>query len=134
LIGDSGQTYGIQADMWALGLSLLEIVGGGQPFANMSSFQTMMTIRAWTPTIPTNPKISNDMKQLITYLYVDFFSPLHSFFYYLFFRLKRNVEERPRTYLEILDIPSIKDINVNPSDDEKAFVSRILDNIPPSNE
>jgi len=82
LIGDSGQTYGIQADMWALGLSLLEIVGGGQPFANMSSFQTMMTIRAWTPTIPTNPKISDDMKQLITYLYVDFF--FSSFIFLLF--------------------------------------------------
>jgi hypothetical protein len=59
--------------MWALGLSLFEIVAGKQPFANMSSFQTMMTIRSWTPAIPSNPKISNDMKQLITYLYVNFF-------------------------------------------------------------
>jgi hypothetical protein len=56
--------------MWALGLSLLEIVVGKQPFANMSSFQTMTTIRTWTPTIPTNPQISDDIKQLITYLYV----------------------------------------------------------------
>lgn len=51
-----------------------------------------------------------------------------------FFRLKKNVEERPRTYLEILDVPSIRDINEIPSDEEKAFVTFILDNIPPSNE
>jgi hypothetical protein len=58
--------------MWALGLSLFEIVAGKQPFANMSSFQTMTTIRTWIPIIPSNPKISNDMKQLITYLYIYF--------------------------------------------------------------
>ena len=56
--------------MWALGLSLLEMILGKQPFANMTSFQTMMTIRSWTPIIPANPKISDDMKQLITSLYV----------------------------------------------------------------
>jgi len=57
------------------------------------------------------------------------------FYYYLFLvRLKRNVEERPRTYLEILDIPSIQDISENPSDEEKTFVAHILDNIPPLNE
>jgi serine/threonine protein kinase len=72
LIGDNGQTYGIRADMWALGLSLFEIVAGKQPFANMSSFQTMMTIRTWTPSLPSNPRISNDMKQLIISLYVYF--------------------------------------------------------------
>jgi len=116
LIGDTGQTYGIRADMWALGLSLFEIIAGRQPFANMSSFQTMMTIRTWNPTLPANPKISNDMKQLITYL------------------LKKSVEERPKTYLEILDIPSIRDVNENPSSEEKAFVAHILDNIPPLNE
>lgn len=55
--------------MWALGLSLFEIVAGKQPFSNMTSFQTMTTIRTWSPIIPQNPKISNDMKQLISHLY-----------------------------------------------------------------
>lgn len=59
--------------MWALGLSLFEIIAGKQPFANMSSFQTMMTIRTWNPTIPSNPNISNDMKQLIIHLYIFIF-------------------------------------------------------------
>jgi hypothetical protein len=49
-------------------------------------------------------------------------------------RLKKNVEERPKTYLDILEIPFIRDINENPSDEEKSFVIRILDNIPPLNE
>ncbi|CAF0884213.1 unnamed protein product [Rotaria sordida] len=116
LIGDSGEPYGIRADMWALGLSLFEIVVGKQPFANMTSFQTMTTIRTWIPTIPANPKISNDMKHLITYL------------------LKRNVEERPKTYLEILEIPSIQNVSAIPSNDEITFATHILDNIPPLNE
>lgn len=70
--------------MWALGMSLLEIIAGKHPFANMSSFQTMMTIRTWNPTVPTNPKISNDMKQLTTHLYVywhSFSSLLLIFFF-----------------------------------------------------
>jgi hypothetical protein len=123
--------------MWALGLSLFEIVAGKHPFANMTSFQTMMTIRTWSPTLPSNPKISDDMKQLITYLYVDFFFKFSlSFFlyYYLLFRLMHNVEDRPRTYLEILDIQSIRDVSENPSNEEIAFVTHILDNIPPLNE
>jgi len=45
-----------------------------------------------------------------------------------------NVEDRPRTYLEILDIQSIRDVSENPSNEEIAFVTHILDNIPPSNE
>ncbi|CAF1589182.1 unnamed protein product, partial [Adineta steineri] len=55
-------------------------------------------------------------KQLLTYL------------------LKRTVEERPKTYLEILEIPSIRDVSENPSDEEKAFVIRVLDNLLPLNE
>ena len=49
-------------------------------------------------------------------------------------RLKRNLEERPRTYLEILDVSSIKDVSENPLDEEKAFVTYVLDNLPPVNE
>ncbi|CAF2472814.1 unnamed protein product [Rotaria sp. Silwood2] len=116
LIGDGSQPYGIRADMWALGLSLFEIVAGKQPFANMNSFQTMKTIQAWTPTIPANPKISNDMKHLITQL------------------LKKTVEERPKTYLEILEVSSIESVSTNPSNEEITFVTHILDNIPPLNE
>jgi hypothetical protein len=120
--------------MWALGLSLLEIIDGKHPFANMPSFQTMMTIRSWNPTVPTNPKISDDMKLLITYLYDYLLFVFNPCLLLFLFRLKKNVEERPRTYLEVLDIPSIRDVNENPSDEEKAFVIDILDNIPTLNE
>jgi serine/threonine protein kinase len=85
LIGDNGQAYGIRADMWALGLSLHEIIAGKQPFANMSSFQTMMAIRSWTPTIPSSPKISNDMKQLITHLYINSLIFLYFLIFVIYF-------------------------------------------------
>lgn len=122
--------------MWALGLSLLEIVAGKQPFANMTSLQTMTAIRAWMPTIPANSKISNDMKELITHLYVFclFRKLILVCFLFNSCRLKRNVDERPKTYLEILEIPSIGNITEQPSDEEKAFVTNILDNIRRSNE
>jgi len=79
--------------MWALGLSLFEIIAGKHPFASMTSFQTMMTIRTWTPTLPSNPKISNDMKELITFLYVDFllkFS-LRLFFFIIIYYLDLSI-------------------------------------------
>ena len=50
------------------------------------------------------------------------------------FRLKRNLEERPKTYLDILDVSSIKNTSENPSDEEKTFVIHVLDNLPPLNE
>ena len=58
--------------MWALGLSLFEIVAGKQPFANMAPLQVIRAIQTWDPIIPSAPKISNDMKYLIEWLYVDF--------------------------------------------------------------
>jgi hypothetical protein len=56
------------------------------------------------------------------------------FFILDFLRLQKNVDERPKTYLEVLDIPSIRDVSENPSIKEKAFVANILDSIPPLNE
>jgi len=45
----------------------------------------MMAIRTWTPTLPSNPKISNDMKELITLLYVDSLKFSLGFFFILLF-------------------------------------------------
>lgn len=47
------------------------------------------------------------------------------------FRLKRNLEERPKTYLEILELPAVKNVTETPSADEKAFINRVIDSIPP---
>ena len=51
-----------------------------------------------------------------------------------FLRLQKNVDDRPKTYLEVLDIPSIRDVKADPSDEEKAFVTHILNELPPLNE
>ena len=60
--------------MWALGLSLFEIVAGRQPFGHMNSFQMMLAIRTWVPSLPSHRKISDDMKGLILSLYGSSFS------------------------------------------------------------
>lgn len=56
--------------MWALGMSLFEIVAGRHPFSNLSTFQIMVTIRTWTPILPTNRNLPDEMKGLILALYV----------------------------------------------------------------
>ena len=58
--------------MWALGLSLLEIVAGEHPFAKMNIMQIIMAIQTWNPVMPEQPAISEDMKYLIDHLYVNF--------------------------------------------------------------
>lgn len=80
--------------MWALGISLLEIVAGKHPFANMTSWQTLTAIRTWTANIPANPKISNDMKELITQLYVSLSLLDISLFLKIFLSLQ--IEEKCR--------------------------------------
>lgn len=70
-MGENAQPYGIRADMWALGLSLFEIIIGTQPFLQMSIFQRTKTIRTWTPVWPSNRHISDDMKELVISLYVS---------------------------------------------------------------
>jgi len=113
LVGANPQPYGIRADMWALGLSLFEIIAGKHPFAQMSSFHIMSTIRNWTPILPNNRTISDEMRGLVLSL------------------LKINLEERPKTYLEILEIPSVKAVEEMPSHEEQAFATRIIKDIPP---
>lgn len=49
-------------------------------------------------------------------------------------RLKTNVEERPKSYLDILDTPSVKNVNPTPSAEEQAFVQHVIDNLVPIND
>ncbi len=56
----------IENDMWALGMTLYEILTGTHPFANSPPNCVAFEILFWKPTIPTT--ISEDMQQLISHL------------------------------------------------------------------
>jgi serine/threonine protein kinase len=56
----------IQDDMWALGISLIEIINGEHPFAKWESHGKFIKILMWNPVVPTT--ISGDMQQLILHL------------------------------------------------------------------
>jgi mitogen-activated protein kinase kinase len=56
----------IQDDMWAFGISLLEIVSGEHPFHDWDSYGMSFGIRRWKPSVPE--KIYVDMQQLILHL------------------------------------------------------------------
>ena len=71
LITNSTQTYGIRADMWALGLSLFEMVVGKHPFVGLPWINAHTFIPQWTPVFPEVPKVSDEVQQLIRILYVD---------------------------------------------------------------
>jgi len=47
------------------------------------------------------------------------------------FRLKFDSHERPKTYDEILEIPSIRNVSEIPSSEEVAYVTSVIDNISP---
>ena len=59
--------------MWALGMSLLEIIAGRHPFAQMSSYHIMTTIRTWVPILPNHPPVSDEIRGLVLSLYVVFY-------------------------------------------------------------
>jgi mitogen-activated protein kinase kinase len=56
----------IQDDMWALGMSLLEIVSGKHPFASWTLHEIPIRILQWQPIVPMT--ISDDMQKLILHL------------------------------------------------------------------
>ncbi|CAF3858786.1 unnamed protein product [Rotaria sp. Silwood1] len=99
----------IQDDMWALGISLLEIINGQHPFYNVDPNALPFKLPYWEPKVPTT--VSNEMQQLIQDL------------------LKRNPEDRPRSYDDILHRSVISNMPQIPSNDERDFVRRIIDKI-----
>ncbi len=58
--------YTIRDDMWALGISLLEVSNGKNPFEDDESCGKFITIIMWKPSVPE--MISDDMQQLILHL------------------------------------------------------------------
>ena len=62
------ECHSVQADMWALGISLLEISTGQHPHPlQMSPIELAGYLKTWKPAVPTD-RISTDLESLILHL------------------------------------------------------------------
>jgi mitogen-activated protein kinase kinase 3 len=102
--------YGIRSDMWALGLSTLEIATGQHPFAKMNALGIMSAMMTWVPEVPTN--LSTELQQLVVWL------------------LRIRQADRPTTYDEIQVSPAIRSLPAEITDGETEMVKNVIANIP----
>ncbi|CAF4746194.1 unnamed protein product, partial [Rotaria socialis] len=58
--------YGIRSDMWALGLSIIEIALNQHPFNSMNETAILNKVETWTPELPST--LSAELQQLIIWL------------------------------------------------------------------
>ncbi|CAF1325929.1 unnamed protein product [Adineta steineri] len=97
----------IQGDMWALGISLIEIIAGKHPFADYQSYGIAYKIKEWEPTVPTT--VSVETQAFILQL------------------LRKEAGERPRSYMDIMNDLFIRYMTEIPSDDEIDFIQRVIE-------
>ncbi|CAF1088348.1 unnamed protein product [Rotaria sordida] len=97
----------IQGDMWALGISLLEIVIGKHPCLAPDDSDQYLKIATWNPEVPKDI-IGNDIREFILHL------------------LNEEVKQRPRSYTEILNMSFIRDLPQEPTSDECIFVNHVI--------
>ncbi|CAF1463004.1 unnamed protein product [Adineta steineri] len=102
--------YGIRSDMWALGLSTLEIATGQHPFAKMNALGIMSAIMTWVPEPPSN--LSSELQKLVICL----------------LRIKQ--AERPATYDDIQISPAMKSLPTEITSGETEMVKNVISNIP----
>ncbi|CAF1338332.1 unnamed protein product [Adineta steineri] len=96
----------IQGDMWALGISLIEIIAGKHPFAGYKLDGIAFVILAWEPTFPAT--VSDDARAFILKL------------------LRKEADERPRSYMDIINDPFIRYMVPIPSSDEIDFIQHVI--------
>ena len=89
------------------------------------SFMSHMK-NGWQPDIPLT--LQEDTRHFLSLLYVSHHLLLNIFF---FFRLRHDVNERPRYYSDILSMTSMKNLPEKPSEEEIHLVHRVLDALPP---
>ncbi len=57
--------YGKECDIWALGVTLYNLVTGGYPFIGVDAETTFNLIKNFEPDFPEEKKISSECKELI---------------------------------------------------------------------
>ncbi|CAF2698604.1 unnamed protein product [Rotaria sp. Silwood2] len=102
--------YGIRSDMWALGLSTLEIATNKHPFFQMIEPVILTKIETWVPELPSN--LSTELQQLVVWL------------------LKRQQEDRPPKYENILVSSAMQSLPTEITKEEADMVKIVIEHIP----
>ncbi|CAF3765916.1 unnamed protein product [Rotaria sp. Silwood1] len=98
----------IQSELWAVGITLIEIVNGQHPWPSANLLDHLIKINSYNPTI-SNKIISKEIEDFILHL------------------LKRNAQDRPISYNEILNMSFIKRIPNEPTINELNFIRSIIE-------
>lgn len=105
--------YGVRSDMWALGISVLEIANGVHPFDGLQAVGILQEIKQWQP--PLSIPLSRELIDLIESL------------------LKSDHADRPATYQEILSSPAMISLPTKVTEAEQTLVHQVIPKIPPVN-
>ncbi|CAF1246220.1 unnamed protein product [Adineta ricciae] len=103
------ETCAIESDMWAFGMTLLEVINGKHPFAEPDPNNIAWMIDKWKPEFST--KISDDINDLVSSL------------------LRKDRQNRPSSYADILEKPCICGVSTMPTDDVRKFIRDIIKSI-----
>ncbi|CAF1122736.1 unnamed protein product [Adineta ricciae] len=100
------QQCSTQSDMWALGISLLEIILGKHPITTRPPPLAVLDVNEWKPIVPT--AISIGLQEFLLQL------------------LNKKAALRPPSYEHIISTTFIGQMSPDPSEDEIAFVRRVI--------
>ncbi|CAF3277643.1 unnamed protein product [Rotaria socialis] len=97
----------IQADMWAMGITLVEVADGKHPCLGSTEYEQFSAIQLWEPEVPETIRLP-PMRKLISSL------------------LSREPKQRPQSYANIHDILDIRNLVNELSHDDLTFVKRVI--------
>ncbi|CAF3848729.1 unnamed protein product [Adineta steineri] len=106
----SPQGYGIQSDMWALGLSTYEIATNEHPFRGLEAIPILAKAEIWVPQLPSS--LSSELQDLVAWL------------------MKVNHTERPQRYQDILESSAMQKLPQEITAEEVEMVKKIIEQIP----
>jgi len=103
----------IQSDIWAAGMSLLEIAKGDHPLADIHPDMVQFRLNNWK--VPPMNEIDEDIRDLISRL----------------FRLEKKIESRPDSYEDIISETFIGTMSENRSRNESDMNEYVLERVLP---
>ncbi|CAF2222712.1 unnamed protein product [Rotaria magnacalcarata] len=97
----------IQGDMWAMGITLVEVADGKHPCPKSQEYEQFSAIQLWEPKVPETIRLP-PLRKLISCL------------------LSREPKQRPQSYAEIHHMLNTQNLANKLPDDDLTFVNRVI--------
>ncbi|CAF1234654.1 unnamed protein product [Rotaria sp. Silwood1] len=108
LLGTPPDLCSKQSELWALGISLIEIISGQHPCIGSDILDQWGKIQSFNPTI-SNKSLSKNIEALILSL------------------VEKDVQYRPNSYSQILSMPFVQNIPKESTIDEINFIGSVIE-------